>query len=172
MQAIKKWPWRNITLRNFKTRLSDLMMAGSKLTLLVFLFAVVILPAVVNCRSLFHRDRRSGISDQRLAELETLAGLKSLRHRLKGITFPVAYGLVDPNKIGKRKRSFESQEESQQPQQQSQSDRQAGATDASSSSSLYQNIVDDAALEDYLTGLPTPDVTAQRVRSPDQLLRI
>ncbi|KAL1424305.1 hypothetical protein MTO96_003587 [Rhipicephalus appendiculatus] len=161
-----------IIQRNSKTRPIDLMMAGSKLTLLVFLFAVVVLPAIVHCRSLFHRDRRSGISDQRLAELETLAGLKSLRHRLKGITFPVAYGLVDPNKIGKRKRSFESQEESQQQQQQSQSGRQAGAADASSSSSLYQNIMDDAALEDYLTGLPTPDVTAQRVSSPDQLLRI
>ncbi|XP_037570048.1 uncharacterized protein LOC119450615 [Dermacentor silvarum] len=148
------------------------MMAGSKLTFLVFLCAVVLLPAIVHCRSIFNRDRRSGISDQRLAELETLAGLKSLRHRLKGITFPVAYGLVDPNKIGKRKRSFESLEDSQQAQPQSQQGRQAAATDASSSSSLYQNIVDDAALEDYLTGLPTPDVTAQRVRSPDQLLRI
>ncbi|XP_050040855.1 uncharacterized protein [Dermacentor andersoni] len=148
------------------------MMAGSKITFLVFLFAVVVLPAIVHCRSIFSRDRRSGISDQRLAELETLAGLKSLRHRLKGIKFPVAYGLVDPNQIGKRKRSFDSLEESQQAQQPSQRGGQSGATDTSSSSSLYQNLVDDAALEDYLTGLPTPDVTAPRIRSPGQLIRI
>ncbi|XP_077517566.1 uncharacterized protein LOC144128214 isoform X1 [Amblyomma americanum] len=157
---------------NPTSRPSDLM-ASSKLTFLVVLCAVVLLPAIVHCRSMFNsRDRRSGISDQRLAELETLAGLKSLRHRLKGITFPVAYGLVDPNKIGKRKRSFESLEEPQQ-QPQTQRGRQAGVVGAdSSSSALYQGVVDDGALEDFLTGLPTPDVTAQRVRSPDQLLRI
>lgn len=148
---------------------------ASKLIFLVVLCAVVLLPAIVHCRSIFNsRDRRSGISDQRLAELETLAGLKSLRHRLKGITFPVAYGLVDPNKIGKRKRSFESQEDSQQQQQQSPTQhggRQA-AGGVGGDSSLYQGVVDEGALEDFLTGLPTPDVGASRVRSADQLLRI
>lgn len=148
---------------------------ASKLIFLVVLCAVVLLPAIVHCRSIFNsRDRRSGISDQRLAELEALAGLKSLRHRLKGITFPVAYGLVDPNKIGKRKRSFESQEDSQQQQQQSPTQhggRQA-AGGVGGDSSLYQGVVDEGALEDFLTGLPTPDVGASRVRSADQLLRI
>lgn len=151
---------------------------ASKLIFLVVLCAVVLLPAIVHCRSIFNsRDRRSGISDQRLAELEALAGLKSLRHRLKGITFPVAYGLVDPNKIGKRKRSFESQEDNQlQQQQQQQSATQHGGRQATGGvggdSSLYQGVVDEGALEDFLTGLPTPDVGASRVRSADQLLRI
>lgn len=105
------------------------------------------------------RSRRSGISDQRLAELETLAGLKSLRHRLKGITFPVAYGLVDPNKIGKRKRSFESLEDGQQQQQQQQHQAE------------YQGS-EDGAFEDLLTGMPTAEVVG-RMRPPaEQLLRI
>ncbi|XP_076348445.1 uncharacterized protein LOC143246109 [Tachypleus tridentatus] len=38
------------------------------------------------------RDRRSGISDSRLAEIETRLALRE----------PVAYGIFDPVKIGKR----------------------------------------------------------------------
>lgn len=130
---------------------------STKLAFLVVVFcAVVLLPAVVQCRSLYNRSRRSGISDQRLAELETLAGLKSLRHRLKGISFPVAYGLVDPNKIGKRKRSFESLEDAQQQQQGT--EYQAG---------------EDGGLEELLSGMPTPEVVPRmRPASSDQLLRI
>ncbi|CAN8027444.1 unnamed protein product [Ixodes persulcatus] len=130
---------------------------STKLAFLVIFCAVVLLPAIVQCRSLYNRSRRSGISDQRLAELETLAGLKSLRHRLKGISFPVAYGLVDPNKIGKRKRSFESLEDSQQPQQQQGGEYQTG---------------EDGGLEDLLSGMPTPDVVSRMRPSSDQLLRI
>ncbi|CAG2113827.1 unnamed protein product [Medioppia subpectinata] len=46
---------------------------------------------------------RSGISDQRLAELETLLELKRLRENLRTRT-PVAYGLIDPTKIGRRRK--------------------------------------------------------------------
>ncbi|CAN7942227.1 unnamed protein product, partial [Ixodes hexagonus] len=112
-------------------------------------------------RSHCSRSRRSGISDQRLAELETLAGLKSLRHRLKGISFPVAYGLVDPNKIGKRKRSFESLEDAQQPQQQ-QAQQQG----------IEYQAGEDGGLEDLLNGMPTPEVVSRMRPSSDQLLRI
>jgi len=49
------------------------------------------------------REKRSGISDQRLAELETLLELKRLRETLRTRT-PVAYGLFDPAKIGKRRK--------------------------------------------------------------------
>ncbi|XP_054164753.1 uncharacterized protein LOC128962406 [Oppia nitens] len=49
------------------------------------------------------REKRSGISDQRLAELETLLELKRLRENLRTRT-PVAYGLIDPAKIGRRRK--------------------------------------------------------------------
>ncbi|CAG2167045.1 unnamed protein product [Oppiella nova] len=50
-----------------------------------------------------NREKRSGISDQRLAELETLLELKRLRENLRTRT-PVAYGLIDPAKIGRRRK--------------------------------------------------------------------
>lgn len=48
--------------------------------------------------------RRKRVSDQRLAELETLLGLS----KIKGIviTVPVAFGVVDPAKIGRKRRSI------------------------------------------------------------------
>ncbi|GIX90136.1 uncharacterized protein CEXT_554931 [Caerostris extrusa] len=48
------------------------------------------------------RERRSGISDQRLAELETLLALA--KH---GGSKDVAYGVIDPIMLGKRKRSYD-----------------------------------------------------------------
>ncbi|XP_046743633.1 uncharacterized protein LOC124409817 isoform X1 [Diprion similis] len=50
--------------------------------------------------------RQKRVSDQRLAELETLLALSKLRGQL--VTVPVAFGQVDPNKIGRRRRSMES----------------------------------------------------------------
>ncbi|GAB6023595.1 hypothetical protein CHUAL_008365 [Chamberlinius hualienensis] len=44
--------------------------------------------------------KKSGISDQRLAELETLITLGSMRSRAGGSR--VAFGIIDPSRIGKR----------------------------------------------------------------------
>ncbi|XP_022249745.1 uncharacterized protein LOC111087433 [Limulus polyphemus] len=54
------------------------------ITLIVLLYFSEALPAA--------RERRSGISDSRLAEIETRLALSK----------PVAYGIFDPVKIGKR----------------------------------------------------------------------
>ncbi|KAI4500977.1 hypothetical protein M0802_003780 [Mischocyttarus mexicanus] len=48
--------------------------------------------------------RRKRVSDQRLAELETLLGL-STKMKGKVITIPVAYGVLDPAKVGRKRRS-------------------------------------------------------------------
>ncbi|XP_053596976.1 uncharacterized protein LOC128668278 isoform X1 [Microplitis demolitor] len=48
-------------------------------------------------------DRRKRVSDQRLAELETLLALARMRGKL--VTVPVGFGRVDPAKIGRRRRS-------------------------------------------------------------------
>ncbi|KAH0550042.1 uncharacterized protein LOC123261600 [Cotesia glomerata] len=47
--------------------------------------------------------RRKRVSDQRLAELETLMALARMRGKL--VTVPVGFGRVDPAKIGRRRRS-------------------------------------------------------------------
>ncbi|XP_057317900.1 uncharacterized protein LOC130662936 [Microplitis mediator] len=47
--------------------------------------------------------RRKRVSDQRLAELETLLALARMRGKL--VTVPVGFGRVDPAKIGRRRRS-------------------------------------------------------------------
>ncbi|XP_011297738.1 uncharacterized protein [Fopius arisanus] len=47
--------------------------------------------------------RHKRTSDQRLAELETLIALENLRGKL--VTVPVGFGKVDPDKIGRRRRS-------------------------------------------------------------------
>ncbi|XP_064088129.1 uncharacterized protein LOC135202566 [Macrobrachium nipponense] len=49
-----------------------------------------------------HRQKR--VSDQRLAELETLLALARMKNR-KFVTVPVGYGLIDVHQIGRRKRS-------------------------------------------------------------------
>ncbi|XP_065574566.1 uncharacterized protein LOC136036343 isoform X2 [Artemia franciscana] len=49
------------------------------------------------------KPRLKRVSDQRLAELETLFDLAKIRSRF--VNFPVGMGLIDPGKTGKRKRS-------------------------------------------------------------------
>ncbi|XP_032686135.1 uncharacterized protein LOC116851140 [Odontomachus brunneus] len=64
---------------------------------------VVLLPGASYARPadwLLSRQKR--LSDQRLAELETLLALQ----RLKGIVVPVGYGKVDPALLGRRRRSI------------------------------------------------------------------
>ncbi|XP_011136318.1 uncharacterized protein LOC105181320 [Harpegnathos saltator] len=64
---------------------------------------IVLLPGATYARPadwLLSRQKR--LSDQRLAELETLLALQ----RLKGIVVPVGYGKVDPALLGRRRRSI------------------------------------------------------------------
>ncbi|XP_037794582.1 uncharacterized protein LOC119589965 [Penaeus monodon] len=49
-----------------------------------------------------HRQKR--VSDQRLAELETLLALAKMKNR-KYVTLPVGFGLIDVQQIGRRKRA-------------------------------------------------------------------
>lgn len=49
---------------------------------------------------LLSRQRR--VSDQRLAEIETLLGLLKMKGKL--VKVPIAFGLLDPKKIGRRRR--------------------------------------------------------------------
>ncbi|XP_076362170.1 uncharacterized protein LOC143253016 [Tachypleus tridentatus] len=51
------------------------------------------------------REKRSGISDQRLAEIETLIAMYKL-NKNKEVTGPVAFGAFDPTILGKKKRSY------------------------------------------------------------------
>ncbi|XP_076162892.1 uncharacterized protein LOC143144412 [Ptiloglossa arizonensis] len=64
---------------------------------------VVLMPGAAYARppSLLSRQRR--VSDQRLAEIETLMGLENVRGKV--VTVPVAFGVLDPDKIGRRRRS-------------------------------------------------------------------
>ncbi|KAK8733673.1 hypothetical protein OTU49_006419 [Cherax quadricarinatus] len=48
--------------------------------------------------------RQKRVSDQRLAELETLLALAKMKNR-KYVTLPVGFGLIDVKQIGRRKRS-------------------------------------------------------------------
>ncbi|KAG8182369.1 hypothetical protein JTE90_010735 [Oedothorax gibbosus] len=61
------------------------------------LAAMFVLISLVTCH---YRERRSGISDQRLAEIETLLALAK-----QGGNRDVAYGIIDPIMLGKRKRN-------------------------------------------------------------------
>ncbi|KAF4521740.1 hypothetical protein B566_EDAN010005 [Ephemera danica] len=58
----------------------------------------LLVPDLVQARP--HRQKR--VSDQRLAELETLLALAKMKGKL--ITVPIGFGRVDPTKIGKRRR--------------------------------------------------------------------
>ncbi|KAG8222381.1 hypothetical protein J437_LFUL003001 [Ladona fulva] len=49
-------------------------------------------------------DRRKRVSDQRLAELETLLALSKTRGKL--VTVPVGFGRIDPQRLGRRKRTL------------------------------------------------------------------
>ncbi|KAK2588196.1 hypothetical protein KPH14_004235 [Odynerus spinipes] len=73
-------------------------------TLLVLsVLVTVLVPEPAQARPSGIISRRKRVSDQRLAELETLLGLS----KIKGIviTVPVAFGVVDPAKIGRKRRS-------------------------------------------------------------------
>ncbi|CAK9798230.1 hypothetical protein ANTPLA_LOCUS1482 [Anthophora plagiata] len=71
--------------------------------LVVCVLAVALMPGTSYARPppLLSRQRR--VSDQRLAEIETLLGLQNVRGRV--VTVPVAFGMLDPDKIGRRRRS-------------------------------------------------------------------
>ncbi|XP_029056326.1 uncharacterized protein LOC114883081 isoform X1 [Osmia bicornis bicornis] len=65
---------------------------------------LILMPTTTHARpppSLLSRQRR--VSDQRLAEIETLIGLENVKGKV--VTVPVAFGVVDLNKIGRRRRS-------------------------------------------------------------------
>ncbi|XP_043280914.1 uncharacterized protein [Venturia canescens] len=49
--------------------------------------------------------RQKRVSDQRVAELETLLALARMRGKL--VTVPVGFGRVDPARIGRKRRSSE-----------------------------------------------------------------
>ncbi|XP_035224238.1 uncharacterized protein LOC118196861 [Stegodyphus dumicola] len=69
-----------------------------RITLMVPIFCFFVVLA-----SCHFRGRRSGISDQRLAEIETLLAIENSQ---KGNN-NVAYGVIDPMALGKRKRSYD-----------------------------------------------------------------
>ncbi|KAL0280795.1 UNVERIFIED_CONTAM: hypothetical protein PYX00_001986 [Menopon gallinae] len=74
---------------------------------------ILLVLAVVTAVYLHHADarpfrtlsRQKRISDQRLAELETLIALSKMKSKM--VTIPVGFGRVDPLKIGRRKRSLD-----------------------------------------------------------------
>ncbi|XP_043260115.1 uncharacterized protein LOC122401813 [Colletes gigas] len=73
-------------------------------TLLTFCALVVVLmPEATYARPPSFLSRRRRVSDQRLAEIETLMGLENVRGKV--VTVPVAFGVLDPDKIGRRRRS-------------------------------------------------------------------
>ncbi|XP_065353878.1 uncharacterized protein LOC135948498 [Cloeon dipterum] len=53
--------------------------------------------------------RMKRVSDQRLAELETLLALSKMRGKL--VTVPIGFGRIDPAKIGRRRRSLRKRQE-------------------------------------------------------------
>ncbi|XP_076753956.1 uncharacterized protein LOC143425213 [Xylocopa sonorina] len=71
--------------------------------LVLCVLVVILMPGVTYARPppLLSRQRR--VSDQRLAEIETLLGLENVRGKV--VTVPVAFGVLDPLKIGRRRRS-------------------------------------------------------------------
>ncbi|XP_076618140.1 uncharacterized protein LOC143340273 [Colletes latitarsis] len=64
---------------------------------------VVLMPESTYARPPSFLSRRRRVSDQRLAEIETLMGLENVRGKV--VTVPVAFGVLDPDKIGRRRRS-------------------------------------------------------------------
>ncbi|XP_076235274.1 uncharacterized protein LOC143179790 [Calliopsis andreniformis] len=73
-------------------------------TLMVACALVVLaMPGVTYARPSPFLSRQRRVSDQRLAEIETLLGLEKVRGKL--VTVPVAFGVLDPDKIGRRRRS-------------------------------------------------------------------
>ncbi|XP_011495397.1 PREDICTED: uncharacterized protein LOC105360243 [Ceratosolen solmsi marchali] len=66
--------------------------------------AILVLVVAIEARppgATLSRPKR--VSDQRLAEIETWLALSKMKGKL--VTVPVGFGQVDPNKIGRRRRS-------------------------------------------------------------------
>lgn len=74
-------------------------MKSSALLIVGALAFVLVVPAVLARPP--HRQKR--VSDQRLGELEALLALKKLRGKL--VTVPVAFGQINPNDYGRKRRS-------------------------------------------------------------------
>ncbi|XP_033222997.1 uncharacterized protein LOC117176796 [Belonocnema kinseyi] len=68
-----------------------------------FLLLLVLLPEPTHARPPGVISRQKRVSDQRLAELETLMALSRLKGKL--VTVPIGFGRVDPAKIGRKRRS-------------------------------------------------------------------
>ncbi|KAL2716568.1 uncharacterized protein V1478_014244 [Vespula squamosa] len=74
------------------------------MTLLVLsVLMTILIPEQTEARPSNIISRRKRVSDQRLAELETLLGLSKMKGKI--ITIPIAFGVVDPAKIGRKRRS-------------------------------------------------------------------
>ncbi|XP_047345687.1 uncharacterized protein LOC124947501 [Vespa velutina] len=71
--------------------------------LIVSVLMTVLIPKPTEARPSGIISRRKRVSDQRLAELETLLGLSKMKGKI--ITIPIAFGVVDPAKIGRKRRS-------------------------------------------------------------------
>lgn len=67
--------------------------------LLLCAFSIIKRDRVNNEAFLNYRGKRSGISDQRLAELETLLALQKFRDQQMRTRVPVAYGVFDPDRM-------------------------------------------------------------------------
>ncbi|XP_012285833.1 uncharacterized protein LOC105702680 [Orussus abietinus] len=79
--------------------------SGARLVTLVAagVLLLVLLPDLALARPSGVISRQKRVSDQRLAELETLLALAKMRGKL--VTVPVGFGRVDPAKIGRKRRS-------------------------------------------------------------------
>ncbi|KAL7637494.1 UNVERIFIED_CONTAM: hypothetical protein RMT77_012222 [Armadillidium vulgare] len=76
-------------------------MKATFLCLIFFSLAVLTLSAPAQVSN---NQRQKRVSDQRLAELETLLALAAMKNR-KYMNLPVGFGLIDVQQIGRRKRS-------------------------------------------------------------------
>ncbi|XP_031784452.1 uncharacterized protein LOC107981184 [Nasonia vitripennis] len=77
--------------------------AASALAVAGIVLCVVLLVQVTEARPSALLSRPKRVSDQRLAELETLIALQKMRGKL--VTVPIGFGKVDPMKIGRKRRS-------------------------------------------------------------------
>ncbi|XP_051162528.1 uncharacterized protein LOC127282382 [Leptopilina boulardi] len=69
----------------------------------LLLLLLVLVPEIAHARPSGFLSRQKRVSDQRLAELETLMALSRLKGKL--VTVPVGFGRVDPAKLGRKRRS-------------------------------------------------------------------
>ncbi|XP_034191155.1 uncharacterized protein LOC117609218 isoform X2 [Osmia lignaria lignaria] len=64
---------------------------------------LILMPTTTHARPPPSLLRQRRVSDQRLAEIETIIGLENVKGKV--VTVPVGFGVVDINKIGRRRRS-------------------------------------------------------------------